>query len=256
MKHETLTIKVVTTTKKLVDSLLACNTNNRALRKSVVSAYARDMKNGKWRLTHQGIAVSKDGTLVDGQNRLEAIREAGYPPIEIVLFHGVDMETQKYVDQHAKRSMRDALKLSFDKDFARHAPAIARAIIGHRENASERHTIPTPDEIIDVVEDHATEIEAVCSKNRNKFFAASILSGFVIVAKSRHNSLDRVCDFIDDVQDGEMLNRSMPAFHLRNFVLQTKGGSAGQAMLKERLVKTIKATEAYLDGKTMGVLRA
>lgn len=52
------------------------NTHNRKVRDSVVMRYAADMKAGRWKQTHQGIAFNGDGTLLDGQHRLFAIIEA------------------------------------------------------------------------------------------------------------------------------------------------------------------------------------
>jgi len=52
------------------------NTHNRPLDQAHVERLARDMKAGRWRLTHQGIAFDTTGLLVDGQHRLWAVIEA------------------------------------------------------------------------------------------------------------------------------------------------------------------------------------
>jgi hypothetical protein len=44
-----------------------------------VSYLAKEMREGRWRLTHQGIALAPDGNLMDGQHRLQAIKEGGVP---------------------------------------------------------------------------------------------------------------------------------------------------------------------------------
>jgi hypothetical protein len=49
----------------------------RKLRSHHVSEIANEIKSGEWRLTHQGLAFSPDGTLLDGQHRLAAIVQAG-----------------------------------------------------------------------------------------------------------------------------------------------------------------------------------
>ena len=46
------------------------NTNNRKVSEKHVHRLARDMTDGKWRLTHVGIAFDPNGTLLDGQHRL------------------------------------------------------------------------------------------------------------------------------------------------------------------------------------------
>lgn len=53
--------------------LTHANGNNRKLMEGYISYLAKEMKEGHWRLTHQGIAFDSQGNLVDGQHRLAAI---------------------------------------------------------------------------------------------------------------------------------------------------------------------------------------
>jgi hypothetical protein len=244
--------KIVTLNRAMVDSLLACNTKNRNIRKSVVDRYMRDMKNGNWELTHQGIALSDDNVLIDGQHRLMAIRELGYIPIQSLLVTGLRFSSQKNVDQQAKRSMRDVLKIAFDTEFAASAPAIAKAI----QRDAKGNASLTADETISVVEQYFDEIEMVCSNAKDRFFATAYLAGFVLCAKANPNDWDKIAEFMHAVQTGEMLSRTMPAFHLRNLVINTRGSNAGGIVIVERLRKSQKAAQAFIDGQQMGVLRA
>ena len=59
--------------------LLLINTNNRHLTRSNVDFFAKQLRNGEWMLTHQGIAITKSGKLADGQHRLTAIVETNIP---------------------------------------------------------------------------------------------------------------------------------------------------------------------------------
>ena len=49
------------------------NPRNRSVSEKTVQSYAIDMKNGRWTLTHQGIALDVNGDLQDGQHRLWAV---------------------------------------------------------------------------------------------------------------------------------------------------------------------------------------
>lgn len=51
--------------------------SNRPVAYKRVEAFAGDMREGKWRVTHQGIAFDEKGMLIDGQHRLHAILSAG-----------------------------------------------------------------------------------------------------------------------------------------------------------------------------------
>lgn len=57
--------------------LLQKNSHNRNLRAGVVKKYATDMRLGKWELSTDGITINKDGELVNGQHRLNAVIESG-----------------------------------------------------------------------------------------------------------------------------------------------------------------------------------
>lgn len=50
--------------------------HNRKLSMRRAEMYAEEMRAGRWRVTHQGIAFDTEGKLIDGQHRLQAIRNA------------------------------------------------------------------------------------------------------------------------------------------------------------------------------------
>lgn len=101
--------EVKTVTPEMAKEYLKLNTSNRTLRTSKVRAYARDMLNGTWQLTGQGITISKDGVLLDGQHRLEAIVLAN-KPIDMLVVTEAD-NTYMY-DCGLKRSYGDHLKIA------------------------------------------------------------------------------------------------------------------------------------------------
>ena len=65
--------ELLTITPNEASKYLANNPANRKINESVVRAMAEDMKAGRWMQTHQGIAISKTGRLLDGQHRLSAV---------------------------------------------------------------------------------------------------------------------------------------------------------------------------------------
>ena len=100
-------INVETITPDIAKQWLTKNVNNRKLRSATCAKYARDIKQGNWRLTHQGIAFDKSGNLVDGQHRLQAIIQAGMP-VPMVVAYGSD---RAGIDQLAPRSQFDAITI-------------------------------------------------------------------------------------------------------------------------------------------------
>lgn len=92
------------------------NTNNRNLNEKIVSMFAREMTEGRWGATHQGIAFYKDGSLADGQHRLAAIALSGCT-VNIMVTHGVERESSMYMDTGRARSIGDVIKLSGQADW-------------------------------------------------------------------------------------------------------------------------------------------
>lgn len=81
----------------LAKVLLEANVRNRAVSMGHARSLARDMSAGKWRLTHQGLALDRDGRLVDGQHRLHAIVLSGCT-VQMTVTYNVDPESFHAVD--------------------------------------------------------------------------------------------------------------------------------------------------------------
>ena len=104
-------------TPAMAASWLKNNFGNRPVSEDTVTAYARDMINGVWRATHQGIAFNDGDQLIDGQHRLMAILQSGRTVRMMVTFglpakiEGSEMTTMDCVDRGRTRSVADQLKI-------------------------------------------------------------------------------------------------------------------------------------------------
>lgn len=76
MNPPSITSLVMKITPAQALALLAKNYGNRPINRKHVTALANAMRRGEWKTTHQGIALSPDHRLLDGQHRLLAIAEA------------------------------------------------------------------------------------------------------------------------------------------------------------------------------------
>jgi len=111
--------------------------------------------------------------------------------------------------------------------------------------------------LMECIREYADEIEIITTAPKSgQYFAAPFLAGFVIQLKAAPSKKDEILCFMESVESGEMLDKTMPAFHLRNFVTVSSKTKGGAEMQRERLAKTIKAIGAALNGEKMGVLRA
>jgi hypothetical protein len=103
--------------------------NQRNLSALRVSGYSREMVAGRWRLTHQGIALDPQGRLLDGQHRLRAVLEADLSQpgivVPMMVTVGVPRDTFAVMDSGRPRSAGSFLEGSYGGARA----ALARAAL-------------------------------------------------------------------------------------------------------------------------------
>jgi len=101
-------ISIMEITPDLAAEFLKRNTGNRTIRKTAVVQYADDLRRGNWKLTHQGVAISPSGRLLDGQHRLSAIVQSGIAA-QMVVALDVDEGAYTVIDRGKPRRLTDAL---------------------------------------------------------------------------------------------------------------------------------------------------
>lgn len=103
-------VYVTTITPDTAKRLLERNRNNRPVQKRAVETYARDMREGRWRRTNQGLGFDTLGNLVDGQNRLLACVEAD-APFTTTVATGLEPDAKDVVDTGVKRTFAHVLRM-------------------------------------------------------------------------------------------------------------------------------------------------
>ncbi len=124
---------IETITPNQAKAYLKANTHNRVLRQDRIDLYTNEIRAGRWRVTHQGIAFDDEGTLIDGQHRLLAIIKADRP-IKIQVTRGIPKSdgglfAQDLIDVGGKRSVADSLHLSHGVHNANVVSGVANAIV-------------------------------------------------------------------------------------------------------------------------------
>lgn len=103
----------ITTEKVLVTPAIAAewltrNRGNRNVTGPRVDLFVRLIEEGKFFLTHQGVAFYEDGDLADGQTRLTAIVKAGVA-VWMFVTHGLPRTAIHAIDGGRPRTVRDVL---------------------------------------------------------------------------------------------------------------------------------------------------
>lgn len=251
--------KIIKTNKKIVDSLLEINLNNRNPKKGHLLWLSNAIADNNFILTPQGIGISKNGELIDGQHRLMAIRDAGYPEVEILVVTGLDPKARIYIDQHAKRSSTDMLKIVLDQNINHRMASLVNTHLKISEDDTgfsfkkSAFQKPSLDKIVEVMEKYLYQFQLIISA-AGKLPRAGVLVGYFHYALKY--DIDAALELSQQVNDGEKLVREDPAYRLRAFLLggtkRTCYGSAGQL---EDYKNTVTACIAHANGEKLAALR-
>ena len=241
--------EIRTASKALVDELLAMNTHNRTFKMGWIKKLCQSVLSGQFALTNQGIGISADGILLDGQNRLMAIRDAGYPPVRFVLVTGLDKSAQEKVDIGYRRTLADLLALLIDK------PAVAQI------KASACNTIwrlnpevcPGKEQVHAIsqfIDSYSTEVDEVISALGSKGRSGVVAA---LIEYAIYCGPSKAVDFCIQIKTGEGLFKHNPAYKVREFLAGRKGG--GAAIIEGDRAYTISACVAFHEGKEVTFIR-
>ena len=164
--------EIVTMTPEMAAALLAANTANRTMRAGHVAHLVGQIKRGEWRLTHQGVAVSSAGVLLDGQHRLQAIVNSGIA-VKIMLTTDVDNDAFSVIDDGMKRSMSDRTGID------RHRTEVASVLHGIASRGgdlSADQIVPYDDRFGPIVD----QLVKMCSKKVRVLSSASVRAAVVL----------------------------------------------------------------------------
>ena len=237
--------------------LLTANTNNRKLRPSVVARYAGAMARGEWRPNGEAIKIAEDGTLLDGQHRLEACVEAEVP-FETLIVTGLSKNSQQTMDGGLKRGTNDHLAFMGEKNTTVLASALRLIVeyemygtIGIRGGDAKLVTDPM---LMAALDRHPHMRETVSSTGLLRKMGAitpSQTAALMYIMRSGPYQTQATL-FFDQLKNGYMLTPDSPLLNLRNQVLgqtQSRLGAARTAAL------TVKAWNSYVLERPMRQLR-
>jgi len=203
-----MNIEIVTMTPEWANMLLTKhNTNNRPLRVQTVKRYAHAILSGNWKLTQQGIALSREGVLLDGQHRLAAIVEANMP-VQILLATDCDPEIFTAIDNGQTRKAGDALHLDGVKSSFQ-AAAMVRLMFLYNTQPEKSWTggsyvVPLHSDILEACRANSEIVKfaislATSSHKQFNRLNKSALGGLVILGvqhKWDANTMERFCQLL------------------------------------------------------------
>jgi len=182
-----MNITRATITPELANYFLAKNTSNRPVKKSIVDLYANVMRQGNWKLSHQGIAISSDDVLIDGQHRLLAIVKSGVS-VEMLVSTGMDRNMFSVIDNHAKRSDSDRLK--YDRVLL--SVAIKMHLLAFGKHTSDKMQDDELIRIATLIKPYQEMLIAASKKKVRVFSSASAQCAFIVAMINYPNRQDEL----------------------------------------------------------------
>ena len=235
--------ELVQITPSLAEHFLSKNRVNRTINYSRVKGYSTLMKNGKWRLTHQGIAFYEDDSIADGQHRLLGIIDSRMTILMMVTY-GLKKESSLAIDYHRPRSIVDGIKIGGFSDWIdfKHI-ALINTIAENRKLTS--------DESIAWLEKMKDSVHFATTRLSPKRYLTNS-SSQAGVAIAHYNGVDqdlleRFCNvFLNGVTENKY---ESSIIKLRDEFLSNP--SQGRAVKIEKFYKTQRVISALLKKETL-----
>ena len=241
-----VTCRIVKATRELVESLMSKDTHNRNKVRSHIEYLKREIREGKWFPTTQGIGVTASGFIADGGHRITAMfeAEAWNHNVHFLLVEGLDDRVQLYVDRGRARTMSDVLKLFYDTTVSSAVAACVNVLL-RAYRAAWRTVKFTPDDFCEMFETYNEAIVRVSQVANSSRVRAPILAA---IADRLHETRDDRClEFLHQFITQEMLRKGDPAYQL--FYYQPSGPSKAHDKQKQYYHAALYALDAYLEGR-------
>lgn len=235
--------EIMTVSPALAKSWLMKNGNNRHMREDIAHRYAKDMADGRWVTSHQGIAFYDDGTLADGQHRLFAITIYN-KSIRIPVTTNVPKAAAEMIDQHTPRMAHDAIRIAggdswINKDIV----ALARVLLSKMGTNTHTRSVTEINAFIRKYDNNLRFAQSLAPQKKRNLTTATITANYVCadLAGVPRDTLSR---FGEIMIHGEIAGpHENAAIRLREYLLQV--GAA--AWIGTTRIETAKKVQRAID---------
>jgi len=230
------------------------NTHNRRINQAHVNRLCAEMKSGRWRLTHQGLAFSASGTLLDGQHRLWAIVLSN-TAVKMRVFFNEPAGNEGAIDGGLSRSDADRLTLTgkFDGGVSRnHLAALRTMLRGLKEPTLVNMAVLEAQMVV-----HKVAIDfalANLASDHSRGVANSVTRG--VIARAYYSTdRDKLVHFCDVLRTGLSGEADQAIILLRDYLGKCSRSRKANFLI-EQYGKTERALLAYLRGERPAKLYA
>jgi len=218
----TLTYSTELITPRFADDVLTNhNTKNRNISDSLSTRYADAMLRGEWEETGDPLRFNCDGTLADGQHRLDAIRKCGMS-LPMLVVRGLPKTAFHKIDGGWKRTIGHHLAVAGEVNYNSLASAIRWFGVVDKRKSWKAAGV-TSSQALATLKKHPKLRESVAfvlASGAKKVMSASLLSAchFCFSLKDA----DAANLFVEQLASGENLKRTDPVYVLRERLRRDK----------------------------------
>ena len=185
-------------TPEIAKAFLLKNTANRSLRPIAVSEYAAEMKAGGWVLGCDAIGFDRNGTLINGQHRLNALIKSGLSA-EFIVARNLPHKSIDALDIGKRRMLHERLTIAGNKLNARQANICSLLITPWSSNYFVRVKTSVQREMLVAVYKEYKEAIEQASSMVSKINGCELAAAVYL---ANHASYSEVRDFLNLVTTG------------------------------------------------------
>ena len=251
-QESNITHKVQEISPELAEKWLGKATQTTGMDKRQISAYARDMKAGMWKLNGDPVIFAEDGALLAGRLRLKACVEAG-TPFQSLVIQGVSADTFLTIDAVRRRTVSDIMTIRKEP----HGRALASALklIWRAANGDlERQTKKVSyQELVDIIDKNPTIRRSLkLTKEAHPQIPHGI--GGALHFLFQNEDREAADDFFEQFSTAEDSNvHSSVAALWRQ--LNSEYLDGGRRISQQVIGLSIKAWNAFKDNREVSLLR-
>ena len=262
-----MTSRVVVLTPDIAKGWLRHNTLNRKFSRNGARSLSTEMARGYWRENGESIVFDREGILIDGQHRLQAVLNSGHS-YRCPVITGIEAVVRPTVDTGLKRSGAANLQMAGEPN----STALAATLLlwkGYQARDARVMTHPQsgPPETrtsIPGIMDYLSEYPGIRQAVTETLSLRPAGQGRALVPSSEAALVwyaivdsgagkDRASEFVGSVLSGYNLNEQSPIVALRRRLIDHL--RPGQRMDKrERIALILKTWQLWSTGKTRRVM--
>jgi hypothetical protein len=240
MTKPELKTELMFVTPALAKHWLGSNKNNRKIKRHKVVKLRKDLRDGNFFTTHQGVAFNCNRDLFDGQHRLTAIAEENIG-VWMMVTTGLPSSAVSVIDRGTGRSIVDNSKM-MGKDVSTRDVAVA--YIAMEAPLSIAHSSSTTEsDVLEFITEHQEAYDAIQVPAKKHLTKAAILAAFLrSFPHCPRTAWDRCLSLYMNGTDDEFdPHKERSIIVLREFVILNPGnGYLNNLTLYKRAQRAIK----------------